>query len=129
MPGGCPRLTCIMQVSRQNDVTVVELGPRYESLDEAAVEEMRERLLAEASGADPPRVVVDLSKTDFIGSMFIELLVRAWKRLTERGGTLALCGLQPFCTEVMQATRLDTLWKTYPTREEAITGIQQQEDH
>jgi hypothetical protein len=34
-----------------------------------------------------------------------------------------LCGVQPFCAEVIHVTRLDTLWESFPTREEAVAVL------
>ncbi len=115
----------MIQVSRQQDITVVELGPSYESLDECALEEIGGALLTEATKADPPRMVLDLSGTNYIGSAFIELLVRIWKRLTQRGGTMVLCGLRPFCAEVLRVTRLDQLWKTFSTLDQAVAALRE----
>jgi len=112
----------MLGVIRQGDVTIIELGPSYESLDEDTLEEIGGLLLTEATVADPPRVVLDLSRTTYLGSTFIELLVRAWKRLRERGGTLVLCGLQPYCQEVLQISRLDTLFEILPTRDQAAAS-------
>lgn len=113
-------------VSRDRDVTVIELGPSYDSLDEAALAESGGVLLGEAIHAEPPRLLLDLSQTRFIGSRFIELLVRAWKRIRERGGTMALCGVQPFCSEVLKTTKLDTLWRSYPTRADGVSALEDQ---
>ncbi len=118
-----PRLIPMIRVSRQQDVTVIELGPSYESLDERVLGEIGGVLLSEATKADPPRVVLDLSGTGYIGTAFIELLVRAWKRLTQRGGTMVLCGLRPFCADVLRVTRLDQLWKAFPTRDQAVATL------
>jgi stage II sporulation protein AA (anti-sigma F factor antagonist) len=107
----------------QQECTVVELGPTYDSLDSEALDEVGSVLLTQASAAEPPRLVVDFSQTSLIGSTFLELLVRAWKRLSERGGAMALCGLQPFCAEVFRVTRLETLWHCCPTRDEAVTAL------
>ncbi|MHC4177758.1 MAG: STAS domain-containing protein [Planctomycetota bacterium] len=117
------------QVSRQQDVTIIELGPSYESLDQPVLGEISRVLLSEASRADPPRVVLDLSGTNYIGSAFVELLVRVWKRLTQRGGTMVLCGLRPFCVEVLRATRLDRLWKAFPTRDQAVAAMRESPGH
>ena len=108
---------------RERDVTIIEFGPSYNSLDDEALEEVGGLLLSEAVHADPPQMILDLSDTRFIGSSFIELLVRAWKRLKERGGTMVLCGVQPFCAEVLQITQLTTLWKIFPTRAEALDAL------
>ncbi|HUT11461.1 MAG TPA: STAS domain-containing protein [Thermoguttaceae bacterium] len=112
----------MIRLIRQSDVTIIELGPSYESLDDETLEEIGGLLLTKATVADPPRVVLDLSKTTYLGSTFIELLVRAWKRLRERGGTLALCGLQPYCQEVLRISRLDTLFEILPTRDQAVVA-------
>jgi len=111
------------QVTEQKGVTVIELGSSYESLDEPALEDFGGLLLTKAATVEPPRLLLDLSQTSFIGSTFIELLVRAWKRLASRGGTMALCAVQPFCAEVIHVTRLDTLWEIFPTRDMAIDAL------
>jgi len=111
------------RVSLQDDVTILELGSAYESLDDDALEEVGGLLLTKAATVDPPLIVLDLSGTRYIGSTFIELMVRAWKRLRERGGSLTLCCLQPFCSEVLKTTRLDTLIGVFATREEAVAAI------
>ncbi len=121
--GRCFRLVTMTNVLRQSDVTIIELASNYDAVDDQAVQEFGEVLLGEATGADPPRLVVDLSPADYINSSFLELLVRAWKRIKQRNGVLALCGVHPFCLEVLQATRLNTLWPIHSTREEAVAAL------
>jgi len=67
--------------------------------------------------------VVDLSGVDFFGSSFIELLYRVWSRLHNRGGQFALCGLSPYCREVIEVTNLNTLWPLYASVDEAVAGV------
>ncbi len=113
----------MIELTRQNDVTVIELGSTYDSLDDTALDELGGLLLTKAVTADPPYLVLDLASTEFVGSLFIELLVRAWKRLAERGGAFALCCVQPFCEEILKTTHLDTLWESFPDRKEAIESF------
>ncbi|MDY0167885.1 MAG: STAS domain-containing protein [Thermoguttaceae bacterium] len=113
----------MITLARQNEVTVIELGPAYDSLDDAALDELGSLLLTKAATAEPPYLVLDLSKTDFVGSLFIELLVRAWKRLSERGGAFALCCVHPFCEEVLKITHLNTLWESFPNRGSAVESL------
>jgi anti-anti-sigma factor len=108
---------------REKDVTVFQLDASYASLDEKALEGLGEAILTEAAYAEPPRLLLDLSRTQFIGSRFIELLVRAWKRVRIRDGSMALCGVQPLCAEVLRVARLDTLWTSYATRSEAVGAL------
>jgi len=113
-----------MQFRTQPECTIFELGEGYDSLDTDTLDEAGGILLTHAAMVEPPRILLDFSRTKFIGSTFIEIMVRTWKRVTERGGTMVLCGLQPFCTDVLRVTRLETLWPTYATQEEALKSFQ-----
>ena len=101
-------------VSVQDRVTVVALGPEYDSLDGHGLDDIREALLNIVGTAEPPQVVLDMSHTKFFGSAFIEVLFKAWNRLQSRGGELVMSGLQPYCKEVIEITNLDKLWKITP---------------
>lgn len=111
-------------VTRQENVTVVALGPEYENLDEGVLEELRDTMLEAARTADPPLLVLDLSHTKFFGSAFIEVLFRTWNRLNARdGGKFCICGLTPYCAEVIQVTHLDRLWHIAGTRDDAVKAL------
>jgi anti-anti-sigma factor len=112
------------EILHEQRATIVELGPRYDSLDGPSLREFAEQLLREAEQADPPCLLLDLSQTDYIGSRFVEVLVRLWHRLKRRGGTLALCGVQPFCLEILKVTRLNEIWAVYPSRREAMDALE-----
>jgi len=113
-------MSCVV---REDEITIVELDPSYDSLDDQVLAEFGGVLLSEAAHADPPRLVLDFSRTTFIGSSFIELLIRAWKRLQQRSGTMVLCGVQPLCLEILEVTRLTSIWRIYPTRQEAVESL------
>lgn len=110
----------MVEVSRQHGVTIIVLGQSYASLDDATLDDVGGLILTTATAIEPPRLVLDMSATKYLGSAFIELLVRAWKRLTERGGSMAICGLAPLCREVLRVSRVDGLWEMYPHREDAL---------
>jgi anti-anti-sigma factor len=117
------KVEIMVNVVKDQKVTVVDLGGKYEALNEALLQEFMTALLAEAEKADPPCVLVDLTGVTYIGSNFLEVLVRGWKRLKQRQGTMALCGVGSFCADILRITRLSTLWNIYPTREEAIKAL------
>ena len=113
-------------VVMQGRVTVIELGPGYQIVDEQLLETgVEESLVDIVAEAQPPLVVLDLAHTRFFGSSFIEVLFRLWNRVQTRpGGTFALCGLTPHCLDVLKITHLDTLWKLFPTRAEAVRALE-----
>ena len=108
------------EIIKDGSVTIISLGPEYESLDEAGLDELREAILSVVHSADPPLVVLDLSHTKFFGSAFIEILFRAWNRLSaQEGGKFCLSGLTPYCREVIDVTHLDRIWLVCDTRADA----------
>jgi anti-anti-sigma factor len=111
------------EVIRQSGVTVVELGSSYDALDEEALRVFGETLVREAEQADPPKLVVDMSNTTYVASSFLETLVRAWKRIKQRGGAMALCGVHDLCVEILEITHLSSLWPIYSTRDQAIDAL------
>ena len=114
----------INHVARQDGVTIISLGPDYENLDDAVLEDLRKLILDAVADANPPLVVLDLSHTKFFGSAFIEILFRAWNRIVKQdGGEFCLSGLTPYCAEVIDVTHLNRLWSIYNTREEAVAAL------
>ncbi|MDA7979324.1 MAG: STAS domain-containing protein [Pirellulales bacterium] len=113
----------MIEVTLQDPVTVCVLDRTYESLDTAQVDEFNACLCNAVDQAEHPLFVIDLSQTNFIGSSFLEVLFRVWKRLQDRSGRMALCGLSEFCQEVLHSTRLDTLWPSFSTRQAAIQAM------
>lgn len=111
------------EVIQQDGVTVIALGPNYENLDQAILDDLRKVILDAVASADPPLVVLDLSHTKFFGSAFIEILFRAWNRIEQKNGEFCLSGLTPYCAEVISVTHLNRLWSIYKTREEAVDAL------
>jgi anti-anti-sigma factor len=106
-------------------VTVIVLGPAFQIIDEHVLDSgLGESMIEIADEANPPVVVLDLSHTRFFGSSFIEVLFRLWTRLQARGGgTFAICGLTPHCLDVLKITHLDTLWRLFLDRDEAVRSL------
>lgn len=114
------------EVQQIDGVTVVEFGPEYDSLDGPTLTRVQQLLLNLSHEAQIPWMVLDLSHTRFIGSGFLETVSRAWRRLNKRGGGIVLCGVQPFCAEVLSITRLDTLWPQYTALSDALAALREQ---
>ncbi|HVA48753.1 MAG TPA: STAS domain-containing protein [Pirellulales bacterium] len=105
---------------KQEGITVIEVDAQYDSLDVAKLNEFGSQLLAAVAEAEPPTVLLDMGKTTFIGSSFLGLLIRAWKRLRDRRGSLALCNVNDVCGDVLRASKLDMIWQVFPDRDAAV---------
>lgn len=74
--------------------------------------------LAELASAG--RVIVDLSKADFLDSTGIGVLVKAKKKAVETKGAVILVIATPVILKPFQITGLDEVFTICSTREEAI---------
>lgn len=113
----------MLPLFEEQGVSILELRPRYDSLDENALGELDESLCDAAARADAPRILLDLSKTEFISSGFIEVLLRASRRIADQHGQIALCEPSPFCRDVLATMRLDTLWPIFARRDQAVKTL------
>ena len=112
------------EVTKAGEVTVIVFGSDYENLDEQCLDEVRELILETAETADPPQMLLDLSHTSFFGSSFVEVLFRVWNRMNSKdNGKFGICGLTPYCKEVLEITHLDRIWGIYESREDALAGL------
>lgn len=68
-------------------------------------------------------IVVDLSSVTMMSSAGIGALVRIHKRIDERKGQLAVCGLSEELIELFKLTRMDRLFRVAPDRDAAIAVL------
>ena len=70
------------------------------------------------------KLVIDLSKTDFMDSTGVGLIVRGAEMLREAGGDVCLAGLQTRVKNLFLMSRLlGTLFQDYPTAEAALQSF------
>src|SRR5262245_21790834 len=69
------------------------------------------------------RVVLDLSQLDYISSSGLRLVLMLGKRLSLKGGKLALCGLKPQIREVFEISGFISIVNVVGTRQEAEAAI------
>lgn len=84
--------------------------------------EFKERLVGLIEGGKR-RLVVDLTRTTFIDSTTLGVLVGGVKRLRPLGGALALVCRDPNITKIFEITGLDRVFPIYATRSEALAGV------
>lgn len=68
------------------------------------------------------RVVIDLSDVPLMNSSGLGMLVGASASLRKAGGMLAVAGANEKIQGLFKMTRLDSVFASYPTREEALAA-------
>jgi anti-sigma B factor antagonist len=107
-----------MLISKQDDVTIAMPGER---LDTATALEAETELIAQVS-AGATRVVVDFSKTAYISSAGLRVLLRLAKVLMQKSGKLALCNANGQIHEVLEISGFVTMLSYCATLAEAIAA-------
>ena len=95
---------------------VISLGGE---VDLYTAPEFKQQLL-EVVGQGGTNVVVDLTKTTFIDSTTLGVLVGGVKRLRPNGGQLSLVCSDRNITKIFEITGLDKVFPIYATRNEAV---------
>ena len=70
-----------------------------------------------------PLVLFDLSQVDYFGSVFLAVMIRCWKLVQAKGGTMALAGVSARAKELLHMTSLDFVWPIYADRREAVEAL------
>lgn len=105
-----------LHVSRHANVVIVEIEGQ---LIVSNRQELKQRVLDEAE-AGGRKFLVDFSRTGYIDSAGLGVLVSLAKRLRELGGDLRLANLNEDLQTLFELTKLDTLFQIADTRERAL---------
>ncbi|MBS0265885.1 MAG: STAS domain-containing protein [Planctomycetes bacterium] len=72
---------------------------------------------------EPIHMVVDLSHSEYFGTALLGAIVKLWKRVSQRGGRLAICNVSQNVLQVLHVTRLNAIWPIHNSRDEAIKAV------
>ena len=112
-------------IERRGDLTVITGTEELENVEYGLEEAVSKLILKPLESEVEPQVVFDLSQVKFFGSNFLALLIRCWKLVLARGGTMALSGLDARSRELLRVTSLDIVWPIYDSKREAIEALLQ----
>ena len=103
-----------------NKVVVLNVNLLRATLKEA--EEFKNQLMEEISKGNK-KIVVNLSRCEFIDSTFLGSLVVALKKVTGSGGDLRLVGFQPAVSSMFELTRMYRVFESFKSPEEAVKSF------
>jgi anti-anti-sigma factor len=113
--------------SREARGTTLILNPLIHlgSLHEPEIAHETAELLELVNGnkGEPTNLVIDLAHGEYLGTAMLGAIVKLWKRVSQRGGRLALCSVSENVQQVLRVTKLYTVWPIYPSRDQALTAI------
>jgi len=104
------------------DVTVAALRGCEITLQTGEVLYARARDLSDADR--PVKVVLDLSRLTFLGSVGLTVMVVFLKRVSSADGRFALAGMAGQCRKVMSVIKLDKVFDLYEDVPAALEAMQ-----
>jgi len=110
-------------IERHGDIAVITPSPEVEKMPENLMEQAAQMVLAPLRSDPPAGLIFDLSKVDYVGSVFLSFLLRCHKRVKEHGSEVVVAGASNRARELLHMTALDTLWALYATKNEAIAAL------
>jgi anti-sigma B factor antagonist len=112
-----------VRIDKTGDAVVVSPLFTFASFTEADLAAEWKVVQHEIDAAGVKHVIVDLGEIPYFGSTVLEWMVQMWKQAKAKGGSLATCNCSKIGREVLHATRFDTLWGVFETRDEALKSV------
>ncbi len=116
--------TGTFDVERTKETLIVTALTNLRELDYPAIEAAARDVLRLLDNGTIKNVVLDFRQTDYYGSTALGFFVKLWKRVRERHGRMAFCGVSDHEREILRVTNLDGLWPLCASREQALEAVQ-----
>jgi anti-sigma B factor antagonist len=79
--------------------------------------------ITEGLDAGSEKVVIDLTKTTFLDSTALGVLIGTVKRLRDNDGSMTIVNTDQNIAKTFEITGLDQILKIYATRDEAVAAL------
>jgi anti-anti-sigma factor len=113
----------MFHIETEGKIVVVVPERDLREFEFGEIEREGAELLEMLDGPDARSVVVDFHRTDYYGSTALSFFVKLWKRVRATGGKMAFCNVSAHELEILELTKLDTLWSLCGTRNEAFEEV------
>src|SRR5688572_30364837 len=113
-----------LSVQNQKDVSVVQFT-NNRILDEANIADIGNTLKAMIEERENPKLLLDFSTVDHLSSAALGMLINANNSIKQRNGQLRLTNIKPQIYEVFVITKLNKLFRIFPSRDEAMASFSQ----
>ena len=106
-------------VAKKSEVIIVMPD---EQLDTNTSPEAEKMLMAQLDAGES-RIVIDFSKTDYMSSAGLRVILKTATLLQEKGGGFALCNGNEQIVEVLEISGFLEIVKHFPSMKEAVNAV------
>jgi anti-anti-sigma factor len=110
------------QITAEDSVQILQfsLPPMLDSME---VDGLIDSVLKQLDSATGKRWIVDLSRTEYLGSSMLGMFVNMREKIRRSGGLLVLCGMSPALTQIFRTCCLERLFTIAKSRADAVAMI------
>ena len=106
-------------VAKKGKVVIVMPDEQLDTNTSPQAEEM----LMERVDAGETRIVIDFSKTDYISSAGLRVILKTALQIQDKGGGFALCNGNEQIVEVLEISGFFDIVKYFPSLEAAVAAV------
>ena len=115
--------TAPIKLTRDGELTVVEFNVR-KLLEENEIADVGRQLTSYIESQLKPKIIISFAGVDHLSSSALGTLITVNYKVRERDGQLRLCSINPQIYEVFLITKLNKLFRIFPTMEEAKASLE-----
>lgn len=113
----------VYKTEQLGEALVVTLRGDAPGFSIGAVHNEMSTIVGLAKSPEVRHLIVDMSGSNYYGSMILGEIVNLGQAVREKGGRIALAGTSDDMKEVLRMMRLDGMWERYPTRSMALRAL------
>jgi anti-sigma B factor antagonist len=113
-----------VSVTSQKDIRIVEFT-NNKILDEGNITDIGATLASLIDEAAQPKLLLDFANVDHLSSAALGMLINVNNKIKQKNGQLRLTNIKPQIFEVFVITKLNKLFRIYPTRSDALASYSQ----
>jgi len=111
-----------LSVTEEKGIRIIEFT-NSKILDEANIAEIGNTLNALIDEMSSPKLLLDFNTVDHLSSAALGMLINANNRIKQKNGKFRLANIKPQILEVFRITKLDKLFRIFPTRQDAVKSF------
>jgi anti-anti-sigma factor len=111
------------RIERHGEIAVVIPSPKVEEMHETLIEQAAKMVVSSLREDPPAGIVIDLSRVNYFGSVFVSFLLRCHMLAKKQGSEVVLAGASEPARELLHLLDLQTIWALYATRKEAVEAL------
>lgn len=108
-----------MEISQNGEITHVFVDLRFDTLTSKDIEVKLMELVDKGS----KKILCDFSKTEYISSAGLRVMLSVAKKLQKNGGKMVLACMKPFVYDVFKIAGFIQIFEIHETKEQAVARL------